>query len=126
MYDTYDVYSAMDGATVVGSMIGGVLSVVLAVLMIVAVWKIYKKAGEHGWASIVPIYNLLCLGRIAYGKAWLGLLALIPGVSMIFLCITWFFIAKRFGKGVGFCIFSAIFSPIAALILGLGKSEYEG
>ena len=126
MYENYDAYSSLDGASMAGAMIGAILSLVFAVVMIIAIWKIYKKAGEHGWASIVPIYNLLCLGRIAYGKSWVGLLGLIPAVNGIFVVVTWFMIAKKFGKGTGFAIFSAIFSPIAALILGFGSSDYEG
>ncbi len=122
MYENYDAYSSLDGA----SMVGAILSLVFAVVMIIAIWKIYEKAGEPGWASIVPIYNRLCLGRIAYGKAWVGLIGLIPVVNGIFVIVTWFMLAKKFGKGTGFAIFSAIFSPIAALILGFGSSEYEG
>ena len=42
-----------------------ILSIVLGVLMIVAMWKIFSKAGEAGWKSIIPVYNAFVLFRIA-------------------------------------------------------------
>ena len=30
----------------------------IAILTIVANWKVFTKAGRPGWASIIPIYNL--------------------------------------------------------------------
>ena len=37
------------------SMIVGLL---IALLLIVAMWKVFTKAGQPGWASLIPIYNL--------------------------------------------------------------------
>ena len=34
-------------------------SLIISVLMIVSLWKIFKKAGEPGWAVIIPIYNVI-------------------------------------------------------------------
>jgi len=31
----------------------------LVVAMIAAMWRIYEKAGQPGWAAIVPIYNVI-------------------------------------------------------------------
>jgi len=36
-----------------------ILDLVFAVLMIVSMWKIFEKAGEPGWASIIPAYPFL-------------------------------------------------------------------
>ena len=36
-------------------------------------WKIFTKAGKPGWASIVPIYNIIVLLEIV-GKPWWYLL----------------------------------------------------
>ena len=30
----------------------------IMVFKLVALWKLYVKAGQPGWASIVPIYNM--------------------------------------------------------------------
>ena len=42
----------------------GTLMLALIVFLIVARWKIYVKAGEEGWAAIVPIYNTYILLKI--------------------------------------------------------------
>ena len=63
-----------------------VVSFIFAVINLVALAKIFIKAGQPGWAVIIPYYNLVCLFRIAYGKGTgfiLGLLFLSP----IFLII---------------------------------------
>ena len=36
---------------------GVVLSVVWYILILAAGWKMYEKANEPGWKSIIPIYN---------------------------------------------------------------------
>ena len=35
------------------------LSLVLNVLMIAGQWAVFDKAGQPGWAAIIPIYNLI-------------------------------------------------------------------
>src|SRR6476619_497257 len=35
-----------------------VIDVVVIILIIAAMWKIFAKAGQPGWAAIIPIYNL--------------------------------------------------------------------
>ena len=34
------------------------IGIILIVLEIIATWRIFEKAGEDGWKSIIPIYNL--------------------------------------------------------------------
>ncbi len=41
------------------------LSLIWYVLLVVAQWKIFTKAGEAGWKSIIPIYNSYILFKIA-------------------------------------------------------------
>lgn len=33
------------------------ISIAILILMIVANWKLFTKAGEEGWKSIIPFYN---------------------------------------------------------------------
>ena len=54
------------------------LSLAIAVLGIIAMWKIFEKAGEPGWAAIIPFYNLYVLFKITWGNGWKFLLLLIP------------------------------------------------
>ena len=49
------------------------VSLAMAVLQIVATWKLYEKAGEPGWSSIVPVYYYMQQIKIATGSyklAW--------------------------------------------------------
>jgi hypothetical protein len=43
-----------------------VLILVLVVLLIVAYWKMFTKAGVAGWKSLIPIYNVYIAFKIAW------------------------------------------------------------
>jgi hypothetical protein len=36
-----------------------------AVFMIAAQWRVFQKAGQPGWACIIPIYNVYIMTKIA-------------------------------------------------------------
>ena len=97
----------------------------IIVLMIAALWKIFEKAGEPGWAAIVPIYNLYILLKIAGRPGWWLLLYLIPFVGFIIGIIVSIDVAKRFGKGVGFAL-GLVFLPfIFYPVLAWGDASYS-
>ena len=97
----------------------------IIVLMVVSCWKIYKKAGQPGWAAIVPVYNIVVLLHIIKKPVWWVILMFIPFVNIIFAIIMTYNLAKVFGKGVGFSI-GIIFLPfIFYPILAFGKSQYN-
>ena len=73
-----------------------------AVLMIAAMWKVFTKAGQPGWACIIPIYNVYIMCKIAGRPGWWVLLMFIPFVNFIIAIILLIDIAKSFGMGVGF------------------------
>jgi len=107
---------------------GGIaLVAVLAILVlaIVAHWKIFTKAGQHGWTSIIPILNLIVLLKIVKRPIWWIVLLLIPFVNIVVLIILLVDLAKAFGHGVGFALGLIFFSFIFALILAFGKSTYQ-
>jgi hypothetical protein len=96
------------------------------VLMIVACWKIFTKAGQPGWASIIPIYNWYILCKIVGRPGWWVILLLIPFVNFIIGIILCIDLAKSFGKGVGFGIGLVLLSVIFFPILGFGSAQYQG
>ena len=59
-------------AAFAGGMIGSVAIAVavVVILVIIAEWKIFEKAGEKGWKSLIPIYNQYILFKIIGAKAW--------------------------------------------------------
>jgi hypothetical protein len=96
------------------------------ILMIAAWWKIFAKAGQPGWACIVPIYNLYVWCKIVGRPWWWILLMLIPLVNLIIAIILLIDLAKSFGKGVGFGIGLILLSVIFFPILGFGSAQYQG
>ena len=103
-----------------------IFSLALAVLMIVAMWKIFTKAGEAGWKSIIPFLNTFVLFRIAGLNPWLFLLLLIPLVNIVVWIVVSWQLGERFGKGPAWRIFLLIiFSTIGYLILGFGSAQYR-
>lgn len=100
------------------------ITLILSVLTIVGMWKIFVKAGKPGWASIVPIYNLVIMLEIVKKPTWWVILYFIPFVNIIVGLIIIFDLAKSFGKGIGFTIGMILLPFIFYPILGLGKSAY--
>lgn len=96
------------------------------ILMIAACWKIFTKAGQPGWASVIPIYNWYVLCKIVGRPGWWVILLLIPFVNFIIGIVLCIDLAKSFGKGVGFGIGLILLSVVFFPILGFGSAEYQG
>ena len=133
------------GAVVIGAL-------VWFILQVIADWKIFAKAGEAGWKSLIPIYNVI----VEYGLSWnamMGCVYMIANVAgylllynqdttkmtarviagMIVAMITLVIhvmqslrLSRSFGKGTGFGIVLILFGPIGRIILGFGSSRYVG
>ena len=98
----------------------------VAILEIAAMWKVFEKAGQPGWAAIVPIYNLVVILQIAGKPIWWILLYFIPIVSIIIAFMVMFSFARNFGKGGGFALGLIFLSPIFIPILAWGDAQYQG
>jgi Family of unknown function (DUF5684) len=105
-----------------------VMIVYLAILvaMFASMWKVFAKAGQPGWAAIVPIYNVIVLLRIVGRPWWWILLLLVPIVSLVILIMVYNDVSKSFGHGVGFTIGLILLPFIFWPILGFGSSQYRG
>ena len=100
---------------------------VLTVIAIVALWKMFQKAGKPGWASIVPFYNYYVMFEIAGYNGWLFLLMFVPIAQFVMFILVALGLAKNFGRSTVFAIFGLILFPlIGYLILGFGKDKYLG
>jgi hypothetical protein len=111
-------------ATIVGAMY--VISVIFGLIIVAAIWKVFTKAGQPGWASIIPIYNVLVLLRMVGKPAWWIVLLIIPGVNIVFLIMLTHGLSKSFGKGAGFTIGLMVLSIVFYPILGFGGDPYLG
>jgi hypothetical protein len=103
-----------------------IVCLAVAVLMIAALWKVFSKAGQPGWASIIPIYNTYIMCKIAGRPGWWVLLMFIPLVNFIIAIILLIDISKSFGKGVGFALGLIFLGIIFFPILGFGSAQYQG
>lgn len=98
----------------------------LFILLIVAQWKIFEKAGKPGWYAIIPFVNQYQLFDIVYGQGWKFLLTFIPIVNIVYAYVVPFKLGKTFGKDTGFCLGMSLLGVIFYPILGFGEDEYEG
>ncbi len=106
--------------------LGLIFGLILAVVMIISMWKIFSKAGKPGWASIIPIYNLYVLYEISWGKGIYFLLLLVPFVNAFIGIITVFKLGQNFGKSTGFII-GMIFLPIVFMpMLAFSNAVFMG
>lgn len=99
----------------------------VCILVLIAEWKLFRKAGEHGWAVFIPFYSGYILAKITWGNGWLFLLGLLPFGNIVFLIFTWIKLARVFGKGGGYAV-GLIFLPVIFLpMLAFGRSAvYQG
>lgn len=123
------------------------------ILQIIANWRIFTKAGEAGWKSIIPVYSDYISYKIAWQTSyfWLvfilgivascvqayanpngdnimllmivSLIKIIAGIISIMYSVK---LARAFGRGTGFALGLIFLSPIFMLILGLGDDRYYG
>ena len=108
---------------------GGILFILIVIALclfiIVALWRVFKKAGHPGWGILIPIYNVYLLLLIAGRPDWWIILYFIPLVNFIVAIIVNIDIAKNFGKdaafGLGLAFLGFIFYPI----LGFGSATYN-
>ena len=101
-----------------------IVMILYAVLMIVSYWKIYEKAGQPGWASLIPIYNAWVLLQIIGKPGWWILLMLIPCVNIVIAVIVYIELAKVFDKSVGFAVGLLLLPFIFFPILAFSDAEY--
>lgn len=132
------------------------ICVTLLVLQIIGMVKTFKKAGQKGWAAIIPFYNTFTIVKIAGLELWwFIILALLPllndysgsgmientttsfyvsvssfsvwAASMVMWGFTNYKIAQSFGKGKGFAVGLTLLSPIFWMIMAFSQDiKYKG
>lgn len=120
----------------------GLILIAFLVVYIVALVKLFKKAGKPGWAAIVPFYNVYVLVEIAGLNWWYFLIYTLgtiifgnnkEGFSFSFAIISMavdFFIFYNLGKKfkkdpTTYGILGMFFMPIMTMVLGFGSAEYD-
>ena len=123
---------------------------IASILTLIARWKIFTKAGQKGWKSLIPFYG----NYVEFAFTWTGLqgiltmaallvaqlitgiadpdsliygLAAIPAIyAGVTVLIQIHKLSKSFGHGFGFTLGLIFLNPIFMMILGFGKSQYVG
>ena len=117
-----------DPQTAITAMFAAMLPffLVLALIVLISEWIIFKKAGRGGWEVLIPIYGALVLLKIV-GKPWYWLLLFcIPFVGLIWAIWTINMLSKSFGKDEGFTIGLLLLGIVFYPILAFSKAEYQG
>jgi uncharacterized membrane protein YhaH (DUF805 family) len=117
-------------SSVFGALFGSVWMLfwfALVVVAIVGAWKTLEKAGQPGWAILVPFYNAYVLLKVAGRPGWWLLLFLIPLVNIAIAIIVAIDVAKAFGQSAAFGFFLLfLLCGVGYLILGFGNYRYQG
>ncbi len=127
--------------------VGIIVGVVWLILCHIALWRIFWRAWEWKWKSLIPIYNLYIVFKISgiKNRFWYMLLviliaaiigAIFPSfeesisnfsgdIVSVIIILVWFLLAKKFGRGNSASILYAIFSGIAVLVLWFWDYKYQ-
>ena len=107
------------------------LVLVLVLVQVISMWIVYEKAGEHGWAILVPFYGAWVLAEIGGKPGWMGLLMSlllflpVPFVGLIIAFVLEVIIkigvARTFGRGVIFGLGLVFVGSICYPILAFSK-----
>lgn len=142
----------MSDTTAAGILIGMMVTYVFVLIAwyivnIIAYWKIFTKAGEAGWKSIIPIYSGFIQYRISWNTTmfwgffacmivgsllsnmdgFIGTLGLIVmAAASVINLMSLHKLSRAFGHGIGFTLGLIFLNPVFMLILGFGGSEYQG
>jgi hypothetical protein len=102
------------------------------VVFIAAFWRLFSKAGQPGWAVLIPFYNLYIYTQIIKRPRWwmlLYLLCAIPFIGafglLLLSIIDALRLAKVFGRSTEFGIGLILVNIVFVSILAFGKSDYD-
>lgn len=123
--NNFDSLATSFGALIGMSVILMIILLAVVLVLFIALWKIFTKAGKPGWASLIPVYNTVILAKIAGQPWWYGLMPLasfIPFIgwliSLIFIILIYYKLAIAFGQdavfAIGLILLPIVFLPILA------------
>lgn len=104
----------------------GLLWLIIIVIVIAGQWKAFEKAGQPGWACIIPVYNIYIMTKIGGKPGYWVLLCLIPFVNIVIIVWLLNMVSKSFGKDEGFTAGLFLLGIIFWPILGFGNAKYLG
>lgn len=115
-----DIYEGLLGGIMAALGIVMLLTSILSILLIISQWKIFTKFNKPGWYALIPFLNIWTFFEIVGIHGWWSL---IPGANAIFNLISYYKIAKLYGKSNGFAIGTVLLPFIFLPILAFSKDS---
>lgn len=117
---------AMQCGNGAGGSFAFLIALVISVFIIVAMWRVFTKAGQPGWGCLIPFYNVYLMLKIAGKPGWWLVFFFIPVINLVVQIVMTIDIARNFGRS-GWFAAGLIFLPIIFFpILAFGESVYIG
>ena len=103
-----------------------ILWIVITVILIVANWKIFTKAGKPGWAILIPVYNIIVMMQIIKKPLWWVIMLFIPIVNVVFCILIIYNMVLIFGQPGWHIVLALFLGIIYYPYLAFSKAEYQG
>ena len=111
-------------AAVVGG-VAGCTGLCVGVVIIASLWRIFSKAGQPGWAAIIPIYNLFVMMQICNKPPYWMVFFFIPFVNLVAGILMANALSRSFGKGVGFTVGMILLPIVFYPLLAMDNEPYR-
>lgn len=104
------------------------LMIIFALVLTFAMWRLYRKAGKPGWASIVPIYNIYVKCQIAGKPTWWTVVVMfVPIVGVVFEILLMLDFVRAYGKDTLYGVLTIFFPFITVPIMAYDNNvRYVG
>ncbi len=99
---------------------------IVTVVLFVANWKIFTKAGKPGWAIIIPIYNIIVMLQIVQKPIWWIFMFLIPVVNVVFCFMLLYNLCLKFGQPGWHVVLAFFLGIVYYPYLAFSSASYQG
>ncbi len=103
-----------------------IIPIIVSVILIIANWKIFTKAGKPGWAILIPIYNIIVMMQIIKKPLWWVIMLFIPFVNIVFGILIMYNLVLKFGQPGWHVVLAIFIGVIYYPYLAFSKAEYQG
>ncbi len=134
-----DILAFLIGGSLFLLLFISILVLASAIIYIVALWKLFKKAGKNGWEAIIPFYSTYVLIEVAGLNWWYFLIAICGTIFSLLGIDSLGWIASLAGFAVNFfafwnigkktkqnhiatAILGTLFTPIMVMVIGFSKN----
>ena len=115
--DSYTANNDNNTQTILGGIAG--------LIVLISTWRLFSKAGKHGWAAIIPIYSTIVMLRVIRRPLWWIVMLIIPVVNIVFLFMMHYDLAKAFGKGAGYMWLLTLLPFLGYPMLAFEDNQYN-